>query len=139
MSHLIQTLEFAQSDFQKEEMTEAVGLGCLGLQQYASEHWISHVLNFTELSDAEPSAEVPLIKQLLRLAARHDTLSNTFTPVTNDNTEALASCSATDTGLQHLSAFPTVFDLIGRVQSFQKVFYAHQLTEGPGMKTSAPS
>lgn len=118
-------------------MTEAVGLGCLGLQRYASEHWTSHVLKFAELSHAEPSPEVPLIQQLLRLVARHDTLSRTIAPDTKDNTETLASCPATDSGLQ-LAAFPGVCDLIGRVRSSQKLFSAQQLTEGPGMKTSAP-
>lgn len=138
MSQLIQTLDFAQSDFQEEKMTEAVGLGCLGLQRYAREYWPIHVVKSTELSHAELSAENPLIKQLLRLVARHDTLSRTFTPATKVNAEDMASFTATDNGLQHLSAFPGVCDLIGRVQIFQKAFYAQQLTEGPGMETSAP-
>lgn len=120
-------------------MAEAVGLGCLGLQRYASQHWTSHVLKFTELSHAEPSAEVPLIKQLVQLTARHDILSRTLPPVTNESAETLVSYPATDTGFRHLVAFPGVCDLIGRVQSFQKVFCAQQLTEGPGMETSESS
>lgn len=139
VSHMLQILEFAKPDFQNEKMTEAVGLGCLGLQRYSSEHWTSHILNYTKLADTELNPESPLIRQTIRLSERHEILSRTITLCVNENAQVLASPSTNDTWLQRLAPFPGVCDLIFRVQTFQKVFSAQQLLEGPGMETSAPS
>lgn len=134
VSHLLQILEFAHPEFQKDKMTEIVGLGCFGLQRYASEHWTSHILKYIQLAHTELNSDSPLVTQLIRLSARHDALSTTITLPVNENAHSLASNLTNDTWLQKLGAFPRVCDLISRTHTFQKMFSDQQLLEGPGME-----
>lgn len=109
---------------------EAVGLGCFGLQRYASENWISHILNYlTEVAQAELNSEVPLIRQLLQLATNHDVLLKNLRPRIDGEDPVMAQPEP----LQKLKAFPGICDLICRVLSFQDFFSTQQLAEGPGM------
>lgn len=134
VSQLIQILEFAQSESREDEIMEAVGLGCLGLQRYASENWTFHIQKYTELSHTELNPEVPLMRQLLRLATRHNELSGILKPHVTENAQDLASTLVTDTWLQGLGAFPGVCDLFGRIHCFQDLFSAQQRLTGPGMR-----
>lgn len=107
---------------------KAVGLGCLGLQRYASENWISHILNYlTEVAQAELNSEVPLIRQLLQLTENHDVLWREGRP----RIDGEGPVKASPEPLQKLKAFPGIYDLVSRVLSFEDSFSARQLVEGP--------
>lgn len=112
---------------------EAIGLGCLGLQRYASENWTFHILKYTEFGYTELSPEAPLIQQLLQLAGRHKALSQRLKPNVAENVHILASIPVTDVWVRRLGAFPEICDLIGRVHSFRDIFSAQQVLQGPGM------
>ena len=131
VSHLIQILQFVQPELDTEKRVEAVGLGCLGLQRYANENWISHILNYlTEVPHAELRSDVPLLRQLLQLASKHDVLLQTLgRHIESDN-----QVTALNSALQKLQSFPEICALISHVFSFQDTFSARQLVDGPGMK-----
>lgn len=131
VSHLIQILGFVQPEIEREKKIEAVGLGCLGLQRYASRHWISHILNYlNEVDHPEFSSGVPLIAQLLHLTTAHDILLQTVRPRIYEDDQVMAPTPE----LQKLKTFPEICDLITRVLSFQDSFSAKQLAEGPSMQ-----
>lgn len=134
VSHLIHILEFVQPEVKRQKKIEAVGLGCLGLQRYASQHWVSHILNYLNETDhPEISSDVPLIAQLLQLTTAHNILLKTVGPRIDDDDQVMAPTPA----LQKLDPFPETYDLLTRVLSFQDSFSAKQLVEGPSMQ-SAP-
>lgn len=116
-------------------MLEAVGLGCLRLQRYASENWTFHVRRYTELAGTELSPEDPLMRQLLRLADRHSFLSRILERThVQESMRDSASTAVTDTWLQRLGAVDSkIQNLIGRVHCFQDWLAAEQLSKGPGM------
>lgn len=131
VAHLIQLLDFVQPEVEPEKKMVAVGLGCLGLQRYASQHWISHLLNYlNEVAVPELSSEVPLIRQLLQLTKTHNTILKTVRPRIDEDDQ----CVAPNPALQKLKTFPETCDLVSRVISFQDSFSAKQLAEGPSMQ-----
>lgn len=140
ISHLIQILQFAPPDFQKQARLEAVGLGCLRLQRYASENWTFHVRKYTEIAGTELSLEAPLIRQLLRLTERHSFLSRALVRThVQESVQASAATRVTDTWLQRLEALdPEMQNLISRVHCFQEWLAAEQLLNGPGMLLRPP-
>lgn len=130
-SHLIQVLQLIDPELLHEKKTETVGLGCLGLQRYASQNWISHVLKFlAQAADEELNPEVPVIARLLQLTASHQALLLKVKP----QMQTYDQSSASNLALEKLNGFPETRNLIRRVLAFQESFSARQLVEGPGMQ-----
>jgi hypothetical protein len=131
VSQLIQTLDFANSDIPSATLTETVGLGLLGLQEYALEYWISHVFHYVEATDGLLDLRSPLLTQLLRFAAKHTDVAmaqpNT-TPGLSESTGNLLE------GIipSKLKAVPEIHNFIFQVLNFRHKFDAKQASEGPG-------
>lgn len=114
---------------------EKVGLGLFGLQEYANEYWIFHVLHYVEAKGGPLDRRSPLLTQLLRFATKHADIAKARTH-TPSGLSASARNPIQDSISEKLQIAPEIHNLICQVLSFQQELDAKQASEGPGKSTS---
>lgn len=132
MSQLTQTLDFARDNIPSTELTEKVGLGLLGLQEYANEYWIFHVLRYIEAQDGPPDQRSPLLTQLLNFATKHTNVAKTQPNTLSGFSEPASPATIQERIPDKLKVVPEIHSLICQVLNFRQKFDAKQASEGPG-------
>lgn len=128
----MQTLDFACDVMPPSALTERVGLGLLGLQEYAHEYWIFHVMRYLEASNGPVDQQSPLLTQLSRFVTKHTDLLaraqfNTLPGLPNSTSSLIQ-----DSVLEKLQGVPELRILVGQVLDFRQNFDVKQISEGPG-------
>lgn len=132
MSQLTQTLDFASDDAPSAALKERVGLGLLGLQEYAHEYWISHVLHYAEAKGGPLDQQSPLLTQLSKLAVKH---TNLIAQIQLDTLPGISE--SIDNPIQNnisekLQVVPELHSLMRQVLDFRHKFDVKQASEDPG-------
>lgn len=128
----MQTLDFASNDVPSSTLTERVGLGLLGLQEYAHEYWLTHVLRYFEAGNGPVDQQSPLLIQLSRFSAKHMELL-----ARAQHKTLLGASDSISSTIQHsipegLQFVPEPRTLICQVLDFRHNFDTKQASEGPG-------
>lgn len=131
MSQLSETLGFASNDLPSAALTERVGLGLFGLQEYSNEYWIFHVLRYFEAYDGPFDQRSPLLTQLSRFATKLTEMAKTQ-PSSLSGLSESSSNVIPDRVSERLQAVPEIHNLICQVLDFRQNFDTKQASEGPG-------
>lgn len=118
VSHLLQMLDFARGNELQPKLFVKVGLGIYGLQRYALEHWITHVLEFMAHDEEFKSKDSPLMAQATRLAQEHDRIPRRSI-LTSKEEFAVEISNFLSLRLERLRGFPEVFELVRKILSFR--------------------
>lgn len=128
----MQTLEFASNDMPSSALTERVGLGLLGLQDYAHEFWLFHVLRHFEATNGSVDQQSPLLTQLSRFSAKHTDLLAGAQPNALPGRFDSIDSPVQNKISEKFQALPELGSLICQVLDFRRNFDARQASEGPG-------
>lgn len=132
VSQVMQTLDFASNDPPSSALMERVGLGLLGLQEYAHEYWSLHVLRYFEANNGPVDQQSPLLAQLSRFVAKHtDLLARDQLRTLPAPSDSISS-PIQDKIPEKLQVVPELRSLVFHVLEFRRIFDAKQSTEGPG-------
>jgi hypothetical protein len=132
ISHLIQVLDYVDDDISPEDLMTQTGLGLFGLQSYANENWIHHLLQIFEYDAPSSSiAQGAVVMQALRLCAKHNRLlrSRGIEPpiyLQEASSIDLKPC------LNKLESTPEIQLLIRQVLSFRSLLEDQQAKNGLG-------
>lgn len=132
VSQVMQTLDLASNDMPSSALTERVGLGLLGLQEYAHEYWPIHVLRYFDAIDEPVDQRSPLLTQLSRFAAKHKDLLARIQPNTLPGPSDSTKSPNQDKIPEKLQVLPELCMLICQILDFRHDFDAKQASEGPG-------
>lgn len=120
-------------------LNERVGLGLLGLQEYAHEYWLFHVLRYFEISTGPVDQKSPLLTQLSRFMAKHTNLLARAQLNALPGPSSSTNSPFQDNIPEKLQVAPELRSLICQILDFRHNFDAKQASEGPGKSRNVAS
>jgi len=137
VSHLVRMLDYASGTGTSAELTESTGLGIFGLQGYANEYWIEHLLHVMDegVADGDDESLVrareSLFKQTKRLCVKHAQAASSDEASSQlDISTTIHQSGRLDSRLHRLEAIPELHQLVSRVLSSRMELESQQETRG---------
>lgn len=132
ISHLIQALDYVDNDIPRPDLEIRTGLGIFGLQAYANEHWIHHLLEMFKDGIPLPSRTRDSVsRRALQLCAKHSQLKQSHNTTPSAHFQEGPSIDL-DLRLSRLDPMPEIQHLIRQVLYFRKRLEDQQSKNGLG-------